>query len=118
MVLGLCFSAGIRLIAVGDVDQSIYGFTGADPLLLQQLAARGDVKIVHLRLNYRCGSNIVTAASYRQAAGSRRQRAGPALRYDVSTTSVQLAVKCSAGNDRQSGSGKSVRPIINRHLSQ
>ena len=29
MVLGLCFRAGMRLIAVGDVDQSIYGFTGA-----------------------------------------------------------------------------------------
>lgn len=31
MVMGLCFSTGIRLFAVGDVDQSIYGFTG--PLL-------------------------------------------------------------------------------------
>jgi DNA helicase-2/ATP-dependent DNA helicase PcrA len=75
MVLGLCFSAGIRLIAVGDIDQSIYGFTGADPSLLQQLAARQDVSVVRLRLNYRCGSDIVTASSY--ALGEERDYAAP-----------------------------------------
>jgi superfamily I DNA/RNA helicase len=64
MVMGLCFSAGIRLLAVGDVDQSIYGFTGADPALLQKLSEREDVETVRLRLNYRCGSGIVTASSY------------------------------------------------------
>lgn len=31
MVMGLCFSTGIRLFAVGDADQSIYGFIGAYP---------------------------------------------------------------------------------------
>lgn len=64
MVLGLCFSAGMRLFAVGDVDQSIYGFTGAYPELLQQLSEREDVQTVRLRLNYRCGSRIVTASEY------------------------------------------------------
>lgn len=64
MVMGLCFSAGMRLFAVGDADQSIYGFTGAHPELLQQLAARDDVETVRLRLNYRCGSKIVTASGY------------------------------------------------------
>jgi DNA helicase-2/ATP-dependent DNA helicase PcrA len=64
MVMGLCFSAGMRLFAVGDADQSIYGFTGAYPELLQQLSERDDVQTVHLRLNYRCGSCIVTASSY------------------------------------------------------
>lgn len=64
MVLGLCFSAGMRLFAVGDVDQSIYGFTGAYPALLQQLSEREDVQTVRLRLNYRCGSRIVTASEY------------------------------------------------------
>lgn len=62
MVLGLCFSAGIRLFAVGDADQSIYGFTGANPAMLRQLIERPDVEKVQLRLNYRCGSRIVTAS--------------------------------------------------------
>ncbi|WP_084560410.1 ATP-dependent helicase [Duganella sacchari] len=62
MVMGLCFSVGMRLFAVGDVDQSIYGFTGARPDLLQRLSERDDVETVRLRLNYRSGDRIVAAA--------------------------------------------------------
>jgi DNA helicase-2/ATP-dependent DNA helicase PcrA len=29
LVLLLCFEGGMRLFAMGDADQSIYGFTGA-----------------------------------------------------------------------------------------
>jgi superfamily I DNA/RNA helicase len=75
MVLGLCFRSGIRLLAVGDVDQSIYGFNGAYPELLQRLAERDDVETIRLRLNYRCGSRIVTASSY--ALGEDRDYAAP-----------------------------------------
>lgn len=64
MVMGLCFSTGIRLFAVGDVDQSVYGFTGAHPELLQQVADRADVQTVRLEFNYRCGSNIVAASEF------------------------------------------------------
>lgn len=64
MVMGLCFRTGIRLFAVGDVDQSIYGFTGAYPELLQRLSERDDVDTVRLRFNYRCGSRIVVASEY------------------------------------------------------
>lgn len=64
MVMGLCFSAGMRLFAVGDIDQSIYGFVGARAELLQQLSERDDVETVRLRLNYRSGARIVTASSY------------------------------------------------------
>jgi superfamily I DNA/RNA helicase len=64
MVMSLCFSAGMRLFAVGDTDQSIYGFTGAHPELLQRLSERPDVRTVRLRLNYRCGSRIVMASEY------------------------------------------------------
>jgi superfamily I DNA/RNA helicase len=64
MVMGLCFSTGIRLFAVGDVDQSVYGFTGANPELLLQVADRTDVETVRLEFNYRCGSNIVAASEF------------------------------------------------------
>ena len=64
MVLGLCFGAGIRLVAVGDVDQSIYGFAGANPELLKQVSEREDVQTVRLKLNYRSGTKIVTASEY------------------------------------------------------
>lgn len=75
MVMGLCFSTGIRLFAVGDVDQSIYGFTGADPLLLDRLSKRSDVSVVHLKLNYRSGSRIVAASSF--ALGEARDYKAP-----------------------------------------
>lgn len=75
MVMGLCFSTGIRLFAVGDVDQSIYGFTGAAPALLQRLSEREDVETVRLRLNYRCGSEIVRASQF--ALGEERGYEAP-----------------------------------------
>lgn len=75
MVMGLCFSTGMRLFAVGDIDQSIYGFTGANPELLRHLSERKDVETVRLRLNYRCGSRIVTASTY--ALGEERDYAVP-----------------------------------------
>ena len=64
MVLGLCFQTGVRLFAVGDVDQSIYGFTGAYPDLLERVGERTDVQTVRLRLNYRCSLRIVAAAEH------------------------------------------------------
>jgi DNA helicase-2/ATP-dependent DNA helicase PcrA len=62
IVQSLCFDAGIRLLAVGDPDQSIYGFTGAEPSLLRNLAKRKDVEAIQLRLNYRCGNAIIQAS--------------------------------------------------------
>lgn len=80
MVLGLCFSTGIRLFAVGDIDQSIYGFNGARPDLLQSLSERPDVEAIRLKLNYRYGNRIVAASSaalgqdrgYRAIEGARQ----------------------------------------------
>lgn len=54
--------AGVRVFTVGDSDQSIYGFTGADPKLLRDLSERDDVEQVRLRLNYRCGEAILQAS--------------------------------------------------------
>lgn len=62
LVLKLCFDTGIRLFAVGDADQSIYGFNGAEPALLNSLASRKDVDKVTLKFNYRCGTNIIDAS--------------------------------------------------------
>lgn len=62
LVLLLCFESGIRLFAVGDGDQSIYGFNGANPGLLQALIARSEVKTIRLRFNYRSGAKIIRAS--------------------------------------------------------
>jgi len=62
IVKRVVFEGGVRLFAVGDPDQSIYGFTGADGALLQELAERDDVMRVQLQLNYRSASRIVSAS--------------------------------------------------------
>lgn len=62
LVLLLCFAGGARLFAVGDADQSIYSFTGANPELLQSLVERPDVRVVRLRFNYRSGAKIIRAS--------------------------------------------------------
>ena len=70
LVMSLCIEGGIRLLAVGDPDQSIYGFTGARPELLRALAERRDLESVRLRFNYRSGKTLVSAAE--AALGERR----------------------------------------------
>ena len=62
MVMKLCFDSGVRLVAVGDPDQSIYAFNGAHPEHLVALAKRADVTTVRFGLNYRSGPKIVRAA--------------------------------------------------------
>jgi DNA helicase-2/ATP-dependent DNA helicase PcrA len=75
LVLQLCFSAGIRLFAVGDPDQSIYGFTGANPSLLRSLSQRGDLRTITLPFNYRCGTSIIEISN--TALGEERTYRAP-----------------------------------------
>lgn len=62
VVHALCIEGGVRLFAVGDPDQSIYGFTGGRPDLLRELAEHADVEKVELHTNYRSGRRIVSAS--------------------------------------------------------
>jgi len=70
IVLCLCFEAKMRFVAVGDPDQSIYGFTGAEPALLHDLADREGIEAIQLKLNYRCGPTIIKASEV--ALGEKR----------------------------------------------
>jgi DNA helicase-2/ATP-dependent DNA helicase PcrA len=62
MVLSLAFNEGVRIFCVGDPDQSIYGFTGARPALLRELAGKQTVEPVPLTKNYRSCPQIVAAS--------------------------------------------------------
>lgn len=63
IVKSLCFDGKIRLFAVGDPDQSIYGFTGARPALMNELLDQDGVESIRLQLNYRCGKSIIVAST-------------------------------------------------------
>lgn len=58
----LFLASGIEITAVGDVDQSIFGFSGGDPVYLEELCCRDDFMVRRLVTNYRCGSAVVAAA--------------------------------------------------------
>lgn len=56
-------SAGVRICAVGDPDQAIYGFTGSDPRYLRELASDPSFHVNRLRINYRSGRVLVDTAA-------------------------------------------------------
>ena len=62
MVMTLLEQAGVKVFAVGDPDQSIYGFSGARPEFLDELAAMPGVRPVRLQMNYRCRQTIIDAS--------------------------------------------------------
>lgn len=64
LVRSLCFDTGVScdLFAVGDPDQAIFGFTGANASLLEELAERAEVSEVQLNQNYRSGQDLIDVA--------------------------------------------------------
>ncbi|GHE59816.1 hypothetical protein GCM10018771_46930 [Streptomyces cellulosae] len=72
LVVALHDLAGITVFAVGDTDQSVYGFSGADAKYLTALAERGDFRDLPLDVNYRSGQKIIVAAE--AALGTTRER--------------------------------------------
>lgn len=57
LFLEIC-GLGIRGIAVGDLDQSIFSFAGKHSRFLRELAARDDFTIYQLTYNHRCHPSI------------------------------------------------------------
>lgn len=51
-----------RVIAVGDKNQAIYGFTGADSESFDNLTKMANTTLLPLSVNYRCGSSIIQLA--------------------------------------------------------
>jgi superfamily I DNA/RNA helicase len=54
--------ARAQVMLVGDPHQSIYGFRGAAPQMLERLADALDARRIRLRRNYRCARSIVRFA--------------------------------------------------------
>jgi DNA helicase-2/ATP-dependent DNA helicase PcrA len=51
-----------RIIAVGDPNQAIYGFTGADPLSLSKITIRAEADVYPLTICWRCDASIIAEA--------------------------------------------------------
>jgi superfamily I DNA/RNA helicase/RecB family exonuclease len=70
-LLALLAETADELVLVGDPDQSIYAFRGADPAAMHEVDARfgrgGEVPVVALEISRRCGPTLL-AATRRVAA--------------------------------------------------
>jgi DNA helicase-2/ATP-dependent DNA helicase PcrA len=53
---------GARIFAVGDPDQCVYGFNGANPRYLNDLELEPGFRPIRLRFNYRSGRRLIDAA--------------------------------------------------------
>lgn len=62
MVLELVFNADIKLYAVGDTNQSIYGFNGGYPDFLVELTGNDNINTIELISNYRSTQHIINAS--------------------------------------------------------
>ena len=62
LVVCLVEHADIKVFAVGDPDQTVYDFTGANPRYLLELADRQDFETIRLRFNYRSGKRLILAS--------------------------------------------------------
>lgn len=63
MVLCLTKYTRIKMIAVGDPDQSIYGFNGAIPDFFEELVKKSSFDVIELRHNYRSEQKILDESS-------------------------------------------------------
>lgn len=94
LVRALCLGdVAVRLFAVGDPDQSIFGWTGSRPELLDDLARSASISVVRLNVNYRCGANIV--------AYSKRVLSQPREIEAVREGGDVRAQQCPGGIDEQ-----------------
>ncbi|MDR3640648.1 MAG: UvrD-helicase domain-containing protein [Humidesulfovibrio sp.] len=102
-VLGLVGGSGAGFFAIGDPDQSIYGFRGAAGDVRERLAARWpQLQVVSLAENYRSGQGIldISGALPPQAPGlkARRDRdwdvellEAPDARHEASLVAARVA---------------------------
>ncbi|MGH9182779.1 MAG: ATP-dependent helicase, partial [Acidimicrobiales bacterium] len=87
LLLRLLSVPGLDVFGVGDDDQVIYGYAGADPGFLIGFDARFPAAGSHLlEVNYRCPAPVVAAArsllSYNRRRVAKEIRAGPAAEPD------------------------------------
>ncbi|MCM3768386.1 ATP-dependent helicase [Neobacillus niacini] len=76
MILTLFHKTNIKIFAVGDPDQSIYGFQGAIPDYLLELYDNPNIMSIDLKTNYRSNQDIIDAATIALNIDDREYKAG------------------------------------------
>jgi DNA helicase-2/ATP-dependent DNA helicase PcrA len=86
------------LFAVGDTDQAIYGWNGADPLAVSKFAERyPGATVIELATNYRSTPQVIAAASAVLASDKPLQQAAEADGMPASVTEYPSDLAEAAG---------------------
>ena len=105
-----------NLFAVGDDDQSIYGFRGSAPgIMLRFPKDYPDARIVTLDVNYRCGTEILTAASALIEAN--RDRYKKTLRSDRGNTAPVRFACFSDSAEQYAGVTNQIQTLLREGVS-
>ena len=103
-------SAGIRIFAVGDPNQCIYDFAGAEPTYFLELTKRKDFDTIRLNLNYRSGKRLIAASQAALAESTPRDYEADPKRTDEGEI---LFFKGASTDDHPNVIVKQVIPELN-----
>ena len=86
-----CFKMGTRLVAVGDENQSIYSFSGADPESFNVLKSLPNTECLPLSISYRCPKNVVEFAQklVPSIEYNKDNKTLGEIKYDVSLSDIE-----------------------------
>lgn len=62
--IGSLYNERVHFTFVGDDDQAIYEWRGADSDIIKEISAKADSQVVNLLINYRNNPNIVNAGNH------------------------------------------------------
>lgn len=62
-ILQMLYTKKTNLFVVGDDDQAIYGFRGADPTIMRRYQEVFQASLIKLRVNYRSGKEIINISN-------------------------------------------------------
>jgi DNA helicase-2/ATP-dependent DNA helicase PcrA len=119
IVTTLADAGSQKIFAVGDPDQTIYDFTGADPKYLRELGERNDFDEIPLRLNYRSGQRLIDASQAALApdvprdyvCAPEREDPGEIFFYETNGTSAAHAAQMVTAIRRAADAGEPLHEI-------
>lgn len=109
-LVGFLASAGTQLFVIGDPDQAIYGFRGADVRYFQCfLADYPDAHEIRLQRNYRSTEAILNASHRVMAAAG---NTGPPVQSGIFTNQPVTLIECASDRSEAVVVGREIERLV------
>lgn len=96
IILEILHNSNIKIFAVGDMNQSIYSFLGANPIFFKELSVQENINRVELKNNYRSNQEVIE--SFEKLLDTKKSYIS---KNDSSEKSEILRVNCNNGIEEQ-----------------